>query len=69
MNISDFPVKDIVTSIVGDADAAEAIVEQLGPVNYSIGYEPTVSEAGDCISLAFNAEPLEISCPPPSSAQ
>ena len=69
VNISDFPIKDIVTSVVGDADVAETIVEQLGPISYSIGYEPTVSEAGDCISLAFNAEPLQLVLPLPSSEE
>lgn len=57
---SDFPVKDIVVSILGDEEAAEMIVEKLDPIHYAINYDATVAAAQDSVSLTFHAEPLQL---------
>ena len=47
--LTDFPIKDIVLSIVGDETTADQIVEAVGQVDYKIGYTPTLSAAKDSI--------------------
>ncbi|MGN0229791.1 MAG: DUF4840 domain-containing protein [Muribaculaceae bacterium] len=55
--INNLPIKDIVLSIVGDEDAAEQIAQNVGDVEYNIGYNPQVSADGESIVFAFDAEP------------
>lgn len=49
-----FPIKDIVMSVVGDETTADQIVEAVGNVSYKIGYTPTVNEAKDSVMLALD---------------
>lgn len=62
----DFPIKDIVLSIVKDEETANQIVETVGNVNYKIGYKPELSEQKDIVSLALDPKPLELSVNIPS---
>lgn len=57
----DFPIKDIVLSIVKDEETANEIVELVGKINYKIGYEPELSEQKDLVSLTLNPKPLDLS--------
>lgn len=56
-----FPIKDIVLSIVGDEETADQIVEAAGDVKYKIGYKPTVTEAQDSIKFVLDPKPLKLS--------
>lgn len=56
---SDFPVTDLVTSIVGP-DLAPAIIEQLGKVSYKVGYEATLNAAQDSIYMVYDPQPLKL---------
>lgn len=65
----DYPIKDIVLSIVKDEDAANKIVEAVGKVSYKIGYEPKLTSAKDSITCNLVPEPLKLSVTIPSSAE
>lgn len=59
--LTDFPIKDIVLSIVGDETTADQIVEAVGQVDYKIGYTPTLSAAKDSILFTLDPKPLKLS--------
>lgn len=65
----DYPIKDIVLSIVKDEDTANKIVEAVGKVNYKIGYEPKLTSAKDSITCNLEPEPLKLSVTIPSSTE
>ena len=58
----EFPVRDLVVSIVGE-ESADAILEAIGKVSYKVGYEATMTAAKDSVYMAFDPKPLEISVP------
>lgn len=62
----DFPIKDIILSIVNDEETANKIVEAVGKVNYKIGYKPELSEQKDIVGLTLDPKPLELSVNLPS---
>lgn len=64
----DFPIKDLVLSVVQDETLADQIVEAVGKVNYQIGYKPTLTADEDSIALALNPEPLKLAVALPSPA-
>lgn len=64
-----FPIKDIVMSVVGDETTADQIVEAVGNVSYKIGYTPTVNEAKDSVMLALDPKPLQLSIEIPASSE
>ena len=55
----DFPVDDLITSIVGE-EAAPGIIEAIGTVKYKVGYKASLNEAKDSIYLTMTPEPLEL---------
>ena len=59
--LTDFPIKDIVLSIVDDETTADQIVEAVGQVDYKIGYTPTLSAAKDSILFTLDPKPLKLS--------
>ena len=59
--LTDFPIKNIVLSIVGDETTADQIVEAVGQVDYKIGYTPTLSAAKDSILFTLDPKPLKLS--------
>ncbi len=65
----DFPIEDIVFSIVGNDTLADQIVEAIGEVGYKVGYKPTLVTGQDSIALALDPEPLELSVSMPSPAE
>lgn len=65
----DYPIKDIVLSIVKDEDTANKIVEAVGKVNYKIGYEPKLTSAKDSIICNLEPESLKLSVTIPSSTE
>lgn len=60
INLVEFPIRDIVLSIVGDETLADKIVEAAGDVNYSISYEPSLTSDGDSILMTLKPEPLKL---------
>lgn len=58
----EFPVRDLVVSIVGE-EQADALLEAIGKVSYKVGYEATMTAAKDSVYMAFDPKPLEISVP------
>lgn len=62
-----FPIKDIVLSVVGDEETANKIVEAIGTVKYQIGYAPTLTEAKDSIFLKLDPKPLKLSFTDPDT--
>lgn len=67
--VKDFPIKDIVLSIVGDETVADAIVEAVGQVDYRMAYTPALSVAKDSISMELKAEPLKLNVAVPSETE
>lgn len=65
----DYPIKDIVLSIVKDEDTANKIVEAVGKVNYKIGYEPKLTSTKDSIICNLEPESLKLSVTIPSSTE
>lgn len=61
-----FPIKDIVMSIVGDETAADNIIESIGDVSYKIGYKPEVT-AENNIRFTLDPKPLTLSLVKPAS--
>ena len=57
------PVTELITSIVGDKDKAEAIVKAIGDVKYKVGYKPALNTEKDSIYLAFEPKPLILQLP------
>ncbi|MCE8850023.1 DUF4840 domain-containing protein [Bacteroides fragilis] len=57
------PVTELITSIVGDKDKAEAIVKAIGDVKYKVGYKPALNTEKDSIYLAFDPKPLTLQLP------
>lgn len=64
-----FPIKDIVLSIVKDEALADKIVEAVGDVNYKVGYKPTLTAAKDSIKLVLDPKPLKLSLSIPSGTE
>lgn len=57
------PVDDLIISIIGDKDKAEAIIKALGDVKYKVGYKPALNREKDSIYLAFEPKPLILQLP------
>ncbi|WP_220653974.1 DUF4840 domain-containing protein [Bacteroides fragilis] len=57
------PVDDLIISIIGDKDKAEAIIKAIGDVKYKVGYKPALNTEKDSIYLAFEPEPLTLQLP------
>ncbi|MGM9802641.1 MAG: DUF4840 domain-containing protein [Muribaculaceae bacterium] len=55
---SNFPINDIVMTIMGDEAATDAIVEAVGNVSYKLGYTPTVVASTQSIAMNIAPEPL-----------
>lgn len=60
ISFTEFPIKDIVLSIVGDETQADMIVAAIRDVEYSIPYEPTLSTEKDNILMTLKPEPLKL---------
>lgn len=67
--LENFPIKDIVMSVVKDENLTDQIVEAVGEVDYKIGYEPTLTSAKDSIKMALNPESLKLSIAIPSTTE
>ena len=65
--IEQFPIKDIVLSIVGDEAVADNIVEAVGDVDYKIGYKPELTPAKDSIRMVLDPKPLLLTIAVPAS--
>lgn len=64
-----FPIKDIVLTIVKDEALADQIVESVGDVSYKVGYEPTLTAAMDSIKFVLDPKPLKLSIAIPSKTE
>lgn len=58
VTFTNFPIRDIVMTIVGDEEATNAIIEAVGDVNYEIGYKPAVVAASQSINITLDPKPL-----------
>ena len=58
----DFPVRDLVASIVGE-ESADALAEAIGTVNYKVGYKASMTTAKDSVYMEMSPKPLELSIP------
>lgn len=56
---NDFPVKDIITSIVGEENS-EAIIEAIGKVEYKIGYKAEMNEDKTEATMKLDPKPLTL---------
>lgn len=64
---ADFPIKDIVLSIVQDETMADQIVEAVGQVSYKVGYEATLNAAKDSVRLGTDPKPLKLAVQVPAA--
>ena len=62
VGFTDFPIRDLVVRIVGE-DSADAIVEAVGKVDYSIPYTAEMSEDKSTVAMTLSPETLTISMP------
>lgn len=65
---ADFPIKDIVLSIVQDETTADQIVEAVGQVSYKVGYKGTLNAAKDSVYFDTTTKPLKLAVQIPSAA-
>lgn len=63
-----FPIKDIVLSIVKDETMADQIVEAVGQVSYKVGYKGTLNAAKDSVYFDTTTKPLKLAVQIPSAA-
>lgn len=59
---NDFPVRDLVASIVGE-ESADQIVEAIGTVSYKVGYKASMATAKDSVYMEMSPKPLELTIP------
>lgn len=64
-----FPIKDIVLTIVKDETLADKIVEAVGDVSYKVGYKPTLTTDKDSINFVLDPKPLKLSVAIPSDTE
>lgn len=64
---ADFPIKDIVLSIVQDETMADQIVKAVGQVSYKVGYEGTLNAAKDSVYFDTTTKPLKLAVQIPSA--
>jgi hypothetical protein len=57
------PVDNLIISIIGDKDKAEAIIKAIGDVKYKVSYKPALNTEKDSIYLAFEPKPLILQLP------
>lgn len=62
-----FPIKDIVLSIVKDETMADQIVEAVGQVSYKVGYKGTLNAAKDSVHFSTATKPLKLAVQIPSA--
>ena len=60
---NDFPIDGIVKSMIEDEDAAAKIIEQIGQVDYKVGYKGLLNAAQDSVYMVFDPKPLVITLP------
>lgn len=65
--LTDFPIKDIVLSIVKDETMADQIVEAVGQVSYKVGYKGTLNAAKDSVHFSTATKPLKLAVQIPSA--
>lgn len=65
--LEQFPINDIVLSIVGDKTVADNIVKAVGDVNYKIGYKPELTQEKDSIRMVLDPKPLHLAIELPAS--
>lgn len=59
VTFADFPVRDLVVSIVGE-ESADALLAAIGTVSYEVAYTPTIAADKATISMALDPKPLVI---------
>ena len=59
--LDSIPVRDVVVGIVGEGDAADAIIKAIGKVPYKVGYKPQFNQAKDSIIYKLDPKPLTFS--------
>lgn len=64
-----FPIEEIVRSIVENEEKADKIIEALGDVKYKIGYTPTLTEAKDSVKFVLDPKPLKLVATIPSEGE
>lgn len=58
--LKNFPVENLIKSILGDTEAAEEVIAMIGEIDYQVGYKASFSEKQDIIYLQLDPKPLEI---------
>lgn len=64
-----FPIKDIVLSIINDEESANKIIEAVGNVKYKIGYSSALTTASDSVKFVLDPKPLKIAISLPTAAE
>lgn len=63
MQFDEFPIKEIVESVVKDPEKAEAALKQMAKVKYNLDYKATVNAENNVLELAFTPKVLELKIP------
>ena len=63
IEFADFPVRDLIVKILGSDETADAIIEAIGPISYSIPYEASLSEDETAVNLTLAPENMTIKLP------
>lgn len=60
---AEFPVDEIVKTVVKDPVKAEAAIQAMGKVKYDIKYTSSVNTASNVVELSLDPKPMEITIP------
>lgn len=63
IQFNDFPIRDLIIQVLGDATLADQIVEKIGKVEYSIAYTALMNEDQTGVALTLAPEPLKLTLP------
>lgn len=58
-----FPIRDLIIQVLGDEALADAIVEKIGQVDYSVPYTALMNEDKTGVRLSLMPEPLKLTLP------
>lgn len=60
---SEFPIEEIVKTVVKDPVKAEVAIKAIGKVKYNIQYKASLNASNNVVELALDPKPMQISIP------
>lgn len=63
VQISDFPVKEIVSAVISDKKQADTAITKMGAVKYDLAFAGTLTKSKTSVELSFSPKTLELELP------